>query len=303
MADLPTVPGGVAPTRLFVGNLPRGTTHQDIFNIFTTLPLQGIESPSAIELMDGSCFVEYGDASDARLAVIWAHDREFKGKKLIVEDARRRRGENDFAIPHADHLQQGGQPQNGRPQEAQYREHKWESWEDRRHSMGSRRSMEAQRERMRTADEGGVSPTRFYLGNLPRETTKRDIEKHFAGTGAIKEIKLLQGFGFMEYKFASDARRVPALYHGSYLMGERLTVQFAREPRVKQPIQQEITEASSEEEDTSQSPSEVPAKSIVAHYTISRDLCGSQDSVTASMLSALAERSDDRSTILSRLAR
>ena len=48
---------------------------------------------------------------------------------------------------------------------------------------------------------------------------------------------------------------------------------------------------------------EPPVRSIVAHYTISRDLCGSQDSVVTSMLSALAERSDDRSTILSRLAR
>ena len=48
---------------------------------------------------------------------------------------------------------------------------------------------------------------------------------------------------------------------------------------------------------------EPPAKSIVAHYTISRDLCGSQDSVATSMLSVLAERSYDRSTILSRLVR
>ena len=46
-----------------------------------------------------------------------------------------------------------------------------------------------------------------------------------------------------------------------------------------------------EEQGVSQSFDESPAKSIVAHYTISRDLCGSQDSVASSILSVLAERS------------
>ncbi|EQB44979.1 hypothetical protein CGLO_16208 [Colletotrichum gloeosporioides Cg-14] len=61
-----------------------------------------------------------------------------------------------------------------------------------------------------------VSSTRLYLGNLPRTATKADVEAHFAthGTGEITEIKLMNGFGFIEYKDAMDARDVvPELTH------------------------------------------------------------------------------------------
>ncbi|KAL2170213.1 hypothetical protein VTG60DRAFT_5081 [Thermothelomyces hinnuleus] len=78
-----------------------------------------------------------------------------------------------------------------------------------------------------------VSSTRLYLGNLPRHATKADVEAHFAthGTGEITEIKLMNGFGFIEYKDAMDARDVVPAFHGSDFMGERLTVQFARGSR------------------------------------------------------------------------
>ncbi|RDI88491.1 hypothetical protein Vi05172_g1417 [Venturia inaequalis] len=78
-----------------------------------------------------------------------------------------------------------------------------------------------------------VSSTRLYLGNLPRTATKADVETHFAahGTGEITEIKLMNGFGFIEYKDAMDARDVVPAFHGSTFMGERLVVQFARGAR------------------------------------------------------------------------
>lgn len=40
--------------------------------------------------------------------------------------------------------------------------------------------------------------------------TKADVENHFNehGTGKITEIKLMQGFGFIEYEDAMDARDV-----------------------------------------------------------------------------------------------
>ncbi|KID93081.1 pre-mRNA splicing factor [Metarhizium guizhouense ARSEF 977] len=79
-----------------------------------------------------------------------------------------------------------------------------------------------------------VSNTRLYLGNLPRNATKADIEAHFAthGTGDITEVKLMNGFGFIEYKDPMDARDV--VPDGSDFMGERLTVQFARGPRQRE---------------------------------------------------------------------
>ncbi|KAK4175567.1 hypothetical protein QBC36DRAFT_22083 [Triangularia setosa] len=78
-----------------------------------------------------------------------------------------------------------------------------------------------------------VSATRLYLGNLPRTATKADIEAHFSthGTGDIAEIKLMNGFGFIEYKDPMDARDVVPAFHGSTFLGERLTVQFARGTR------------------------------------------------------------------------
>jgi len=82
-----------------------------------------------------------------------------------------------------------------------------------------------------------VSSTRLYLGNLPRTATKAEVEQHFAshGTGEITEIKLMNGFGFIEYKDAMDARDVVPAFHGSTFMGERLVVQFARGARRNEP--------------------------------------------------------------------
>lgn len=81
-----------------------------------------------------------------------------------------------------------------------------------------------------------VSATRLYLGNLPRDATKADVETHFAahGTGTIKEIKLMNGFGFIEYEDAMDARDVVPAFHGTELKGERLIVQFARGSRQRE---------------------------------------------------------------------
>ncbi|KAL8768620.1 MAG: hypothetical protein Q9209_005179 [Squamulea sp. 1 TL-2023] len=78
-----------------------------------------------------------------------------------------------------------------------------------------------------------VSSTRLYLGNLPRDVTKEDIQNHFKeAAGTIAEVKLMNGFGFIEYEDAMDARDVvPIAYHGSDLNGSRLTVQFARGAR------------------------------------------------------------------------
>ncbi|MCJ1444018.1 MAG: hypothetical protein MMC23_004518 [Stictis urceolatum] len=76
-----------------------------------------------------------------------------------------------------------------------------------------------------------VSSTRLYLGNLPRDVTKEDIQEHFKthGTGNITEIKLMNGFGFVEYEDPMDARDV--VPDGTDLKGSRLTVQFARGTR------------------------------------------------------------------------
>ncbi|KAM6520598.1 hypothetical protein FSOLCH5_005386 [Fusarium solani] len=64
-----------------------------------------------------------------------------------------------------------------------------------------------------------VSSTRLYLGNLPRNATKSDVEAHFAthGTGEITEVKLMNGFGFIEYKDPMDAQDVVPAFRTSPL--------------------------------------------------------------------------------------
>ncbi|CAF9923684.1 MAG: hypothetical protein GOMPHAMPRED_003420 [Gomphillus americanus] len=87
------------------------------------------------------------------------------------------------------------------------------------------------------SQQDSVSSTRLYLGNLPRDVTKEDIQEHFKshGAGNITEVKLMNGFGFIEYDDAMDARDVVPAFHGTDLKGQRLTVQFARGPRPREP--------------------------------------------------------------------
>ncbi|KAF2843326.1 hypothetical protein M501DRAFT_994222, partial [Patellaria atrata CBS 101060] len=83
-------------------------------------------------------------------------------------------------------------------------------------------------------DPGSSSTVEYGLANSRWNlATKADVETHFAthGTGEITEIKLMNGFGFIEYKDAADAREVVPTFHGSDFMGERLVVQFARGSR------------------------------------------------------------------------
>lgn len=58
---------------------------------------------------------------------------------------------------------------------------------------------------------GGLFPTFESAAHTDGMTaTKADVEAHFAshGTGKITEIKLMNGFGFIEYEDAMDARDV-----------------------------------------------------------------------------------------------
>ncbi|KKY17723.1 putative pre-rna splicing factor srp2 [Phaeomoniella chlamydospora] len=66
--------------------------------------------------------------------------------------------------------------------------------------------------------------------------TKQEVEDHFNthGTGKITEIKLMNGFGFIEYEDHLDARDVVPACHGTNFKNERLTVQFARGPRQRE---------------------------------------------------------------------
>ncbi|CUS14840.1 unnamed protein product [Tuber aestivum] len=77
------------------------------------------------------------------------------------------------------------------------------------------------------------SGTRLYLGNLHKDARKQEVEDFFKehGSGKIVEIKLMNGFGFIQYDSEADAKDVVPAYHGRDFKGQALTVQFARGSR------------------------------------------------------------------------
>lgn len=72
------------------------------------------------------------------------------------------------------------------------------------------------------------------LSDFP--VTKQDIQEHFSSqsNAKITEIKIMNGFGFIEFEDPMDARDIVPAFHGSDLNGVRLTVQFARGSRHKE---------------------------------------------------------------------
>ncbi|KAG9297683.1 hypothetical protein G9A89_011198 [Geosiphon pyriformis] len=73
--------------------------------------------------------------------------------------------------------------------------------------------------------------TRVYIGRLARDARERDIEKLFRGYGNIREIKLMNGFGFVEFRDHRDADDVVYTFNGKSFMGEKLIVEYARGER------------------------------------------------------------------------
>ena len=63
--------------------------------------------------------------------------------------------------------------------------------------------------------------TRVYIGRLPRDARERDVEKLFRGYGNIREIKLMNGFGFVEFRDHRDADDVVYTFNGKTFLGEK----------------------------------------------------------------------------------
>ncbi|XP_019869746.2 serine-arginine protein 55-like [Aethina tumida] len=70
--------------------------------------------------------------------------------------------------------------------------------------------------------------TRLYVGNLPSDTTKRDLEDFFKTFGKIDDISLKKGYGFVEFEDGRDADDAAYELDGKKLLGKRITVERAR---------------------------------------------------------------------------
>ncbi|KAJ2396887.1 serine arginine-rich splicing factor [Coemansia sp. RSA 2559] len=73
--------------------------------------------------------------------------------------------------------------------------------------------------------------SRLYVGRLPRDVRERDIERLFRGYGEIRDICLMSGFGFVEFRERRDADDVMHDFNNRDFMGERLIIEPARVDR------------------------------------------------------------------------
>lgn len=44
------------------------------------------------------------------------------------------------------------------------------------------------------------SGKRLYIGRLARDATRRDVEDFFAKSGPLIDVRVMQGFGFVEFE-------------------------------------------------------------------------------------------------------
>jgi len=72
---------------------------------------------------------------------------------------------------------------------------------------------------------------RLYLGHIPGSAQRADIEDFFKPFGRINDIRLMAGFGFIEFDDSRDAEDAVRDLNGKDFMGDRLLVEFAKSPR------------------------------------------------------------------------
>ena len=58
-------------------------------------------------------------------------------------------------------------------------------------------------------------------GRIPRDTTEREIRRHFDEFGRLRDIRIRVGFAFVEYSDERDARDAVDRLDGSRFLGER----------------------------------------------------------------------------------
>ncbi|KLO19151.1 hypothetical protein SCHPADRAFT_912778 [Schizopora paradoxa] len=72
---------------------------------------------------------------------------------------------------------------------------------------------------------------RLYLGRLPHDTRTEDISKLFDGFGRVTDVRVMTGFGFVEFESTRDAEDAVHQFNGKNFMGNNIVVEFAKEGR------------------------------------------------------------------------
>ncbi|CAN6660732.1 hypothetical protein TRVA0_032S01464 [Trichomonascus vanleenenianus] len=73
-----------------------------------------------------------------------------------------------------------------------------------------------------------MSDVRIFIRPIPFEARRSDVEDLFARFGPLQEVKLLRGYGFVEFKEPADAENAVRELNNSGFMGESLQVEFSK---------------------------------------------------------------------------
>ncbi|EPX70762.1 mRNA export factor Srp2 [Schizosaccharomyces octosporus yFS286] len=76
-----------------------------------------------------------------------------------------------------------------------------------------------------------MSETRLFIGRIPPQAVREDVEDFFKGYGQILDCKVMNGFGFIELEDARDARDIVNDFQGKEFMGSQIVVEPARGER------------------------------------------------------------------------
>ncbi|GAA5887280.1 hypothetical protein JCM5296_004586 [Sporobolomyces johnsonii] len=76
-----------------------------------------------------------------------------------------------------------------------------------------------------------VSGRRLYIGRVPPQASRRDLEEYFGTHGRLVDVRVMSGFAFLEYDQLRDAEQAVQDFDKKEFMGERLLVEFAKPPR------------------------------------------------------------------------
>lgn len=69
---------------------------------------------------------------------------------------------------------------------------------------------------------------RVYVGNIPLDTQKRDLERFFKGYGKLIDVLVIKGYGFVEFEDPRDADEACEDLDGKEMDGGRVKVELAR---------------------------------------------------------------------------
>lgn len=75
------------------------------------------------------------------------------------------------------------------------------------------------------------SGCRVYIGNIPKDTREKDLERFFRHYGRLRDVLVKPGYGFVEFEDYRDADDAVYEMNGKELLGERVSVEIARGTR------------------------------------------------------------------------